>query len=282
MSVLCECKSLSGSNLIFSGDKAPLFHRDEPERYWIGYETELRSLIRHIAKDAGADSGQNLQALHKYAIDRAYGDDGRAVIASVEIPSPPISMSARAFRETKSGESQGDANQEFRGPVWNTILGLLSSMRAAKERSSRSSLSYIDSQEISFVGVDEFTRNAAFFLDAQLMRINFFHAIIVVKSKLWCASQDDFKQISSCRLFINDFTESVRYVDIVSEESAKEYISNLSTHIAASAKRSIAALWREVDRRNWWPGQVDRDLFKALHLKRERRQRRRRTSDGGR
>lgn len=263
--VFCECKNLSGTNLIFESSPVPK-SQSEIQSYWVGYDFELRAIASAIARDANTKEPAQLQALYEYVVSRAYPHDGLALRHSVVVPAPPIDLTSRAYRETKGGKMPDEnlAEGKKSNPSWNAVLSTLSSIRAAQARTRESVLSYLNTEDIKYLGLDNFIESISFFLDAQLMRYVFFHPFIVLNARLWNLEKEDLHEIGSARLFINNINGSDAYVDFVSESRAEEYIQVLTAHFAAAAKKSVSRLWEKLDAIEWEPGQAAEQLAKAI------------------
>jgi len=217
LTVICECKSLSSSNVILSAGAVPFLSRDGSISYWLGDSPQLDEIVSRISGEARVVEPSSLHALHTYVVDRAYPHEGRSIRHIVKMPPPPVDLVARAFRETKAGELS-DGEDSRPGPVWNAIRSSLSAVEAAKHRDGQASLGWVHGAAIARDGVEHFLKMTPFFLDAELMRFSYYHPFVTVSARLWSLEDNSIKEIGSSRLYISSIDGSHVYVDIVNNQ----------------------------------------------------------------
>jgi hypothetical protein len=201
MNVFCECKSLTGSNILLSQGALPKHSKNTVVDYWVGWD-DLRKIVLEIAEQTNINEHAKIKALYDYALGRAYPDGGKALSYAITMLPPPVDLIARAFRETKSGKIDSDhtPDQSRINPLWNAIQSVFSAVAAAKTHSRDTTLSYIQ-QEFRFQSVDEFIGLTAFFLDAELLRSGFFHPFVVLNARLWHLNENQLDEVETARLY---------------------------------------------------------------------------------
>lgn len=264
--IFCECKSLKGSNILFSQGKMPEHSRNTVMDYWVGNETELREIVLGIAEQMRIEHHAKIKALYDYAVGRAYAYEGRALRMPVSMPPPPVDLISRAFRETKGGEIKNDhtSDQGVISPLWNAIRSSLSATKAVAARARSTSLGWVSGTKLAFYGIEEFNSNIAFFLDAELLRNCFFHPIVVLNAGLWHLDENRVERINNVRLYMNNIESGPVYVDIVSESSAEQYIDAMILHFEKASRRSVSKLWKMIEELVWAPGQAEKALGDVL------------------
>lgn len=264
--ITCECKSLAGSNILFSPSEPPSSERFASMHFWLGYEKQVREMTLAIAEQAKIEHPSKIRALYNYIMSRAYTEEERAVCFPVSLPPPPVDIVSRSYRETKNGkidEEKTRANNR-QGVVWNAMRSCLSAREAIETRTKNYSLDYVEGNDFLFYGERNFATSMAFFLDASLLRNTYFHPFIVVRSQLWGATDGQLEKLNSARVYVSDIEHGHSYVDIVNFEAINEYISSMVDHYEKAARKSIKAMWDLVDEIGWGPGQKEDELFKVL------------------
>jgi hypothetical protein len=272
--VNCECRSLSGWNILFLPHKPKDPYDLRGARSWIGWD--LRTIVTNIAEQAKIVDYSRIKRIHDYATARAFVGGERAVIAGAVIDPPPVDVTAWSFRETRGGsrddENTGDRNQST--PVWNSIRSALDAAHAARLKSKETSLEWIYGLDLKFCGLNNFAHSAAFFLDAELFRSVFFHPFIVLDARLWSADIDGVSEVKSARLYVKDIGHTSSCVDVVNSRFADEYIDAMVKHYRKAAKASVERQWALMEEIGWEPGQARERLLAILRSKAPRRNQR--------
>jgi hypothetical protein len=171
LSVICECKSLSGWNVLLQkGTSHPLFEKFENRvlNHWSGFEEHVRENIELISQDV-AFRNCNRNLLYSHYTSRAHPDE-KQLTYYMTLLQPPVDLIATAFRATKGGTDE----RETANPIWGAIQSALSATEAAR----RSALSFTKSSTMDFASYRyepaELVRHIAFFFDAELTRRVFF------------------------------------------------------------------------------------------------------------
>jgi len=252
---ICECKNLHGYHLIFSDDQAPDF-QSGIDRYWVGVESELHKILHILSDLFEVNNAEKMKELHRLFINRAYNDSPQVV--SIDIPLPEVDVISRAFRETNSDKNR-DADSSV---IWKAILSLASSRSALKERYSQTDIEWVVHKEyLKFY--DDPAKDIAFFLDARLMMVSYYHAIIFVNSPLWKLADGKLSEVNSCRLYLHNMTGDNFYVDIVSYRESENYLRKYIHSISKTIDRGLVRLRRDIRRLEWFPGQKESD-FKSI------------------
>ena len=269
MDVFCECKSLVGSNVLLSPGKLPRFHRDEMMRYWVGVEEDLQKIVLNIAEQANVKNRGAIKALFDYVMSRAYPRNDAAVISPVSMRCPPVDLIARGFRETKNGKDDRDLESEKAriNPIWAAIQSSRSAMSAAITKSRNFAFDSIHGYELMFYGIDNFIDWASNYLDTELLRLSYFHPMIVVKSKLWKLDENEISEVMSARIVISSIGYDHFYVDIVNYSYIERYIELMISQFSKESRRSVSEVWKQLQNSEWMPGQAEGSLRAALGLK---------------
>jgi len=273
ISILCECKSLSGHNLVLlRGNPDPLFER-HVRNHWSGEEQHIRELVAVIGQTPYY-SQLSKKELYSYYGKRAY-PEGRGIAYQLRLRPPPVALVANAFRETKGGQVRGKEldDQGTASPLWSAIRSVLSATRAAENRFLAAMRSNISDRNPHTYDVQELVENDAFFFDAELVRAGCFHSVIFCKSKLFSLEETEITDVQSARLFIRNLDLDSRYVDIVNFDAAEAYIDRMISHFEKASSNAIRKTWDTLESLNWEPGQAFAELGKATGapLKRIRR-----------
>jgi hypothetical protein len=265
LDIVCECKSLGGSNIIFSNGSVPE-HCNNSMSYWIG--NDIVKFVTMTAEAYGISDKKKLRNIYAYASERAYPRGGMALRSPVNIPPPPVSIIARAFRETKCGKISKDKVFGKNGisPLWNAIMSCLSTMDSLRNRTAENVMQWVHDDNSAFYDVNKSAEFASFFFDAGLMRNSFFHPFIVLNATLWNLAESQLDSVESARLYIADINGKCVYVDVVNEAYADTYIESMVSHYKSASKRSIAGVWRLIEEIDWSPGQAEQEFKKALGL----------------
>lgn len=266
-SVISECKSLSGWNVILlKGDAHPTFKEFENRvvDHWTGNEEYLRELIEQILQYPAFRNGDS-NLLYSYYISRSHPDDMQLAY-HMRLLQPPVDLVASAFRATKSGTDERETNN----PLWSAIQSVLSATKAAKIRAVDTMRSYTQDFSPRTNGSSEFVRNIAFSFDSEVTRRSFFHPIVFCKSRLF-SLDDEFADVRSARIIVRDLDFGLKYVDLVTLDGAADYIDSMLSHFEKQAYNSIRKTWDRLDALHWEPGQASNQLAKALGLSKRRR-----------
>lgn len=262
--VFCECKTLSGSNVIFSEGVPDKYSRRNIDSYWIGNSSEIREIASQFLLESNIEDPEIWRSVHQYTLDRAYPNDGRAINAPVSMRPPPVDMIAHAFRETRNGSNQEKGPDGTRqNPIWSAILSSISATKAARKKTKDACLSYIHAGSHKTTDIEDIISSFSFFLDAELMRNSFFHSFIVVESPLWKLTNDSIEQIKSARLCISSIDSNETTIDIVSYKHSENYIRSMAKHFSKEGRNSIAAMWKWIERVEWEPT-GNEDALRAL------------------
>ena len=185
LSVICECKSLSGQSLILVKDTPDQILDNRISDHWLGYERHIRELVEIIEQGSYIPK-LNKRQLYSYYSSRAY-PAGRAIAYNLRLEPPPVALNATAFRETKGGQireretdSKGTAS-----PLWSAVRSVLSAAKAAENRSASTTRSYTSGRNPYAYDALELVKHDAFFFDAELLRVSCFHPIIFCKSRIY-------------------------------------------------------------------------------------------------
>jgi hypothetical protein len=268
ISIYCECKSLFGSNIIFSEGNPSKYFPDKTYDYWIGREGEIEDIIRTFTSALKLPGPVRLKKIYRYVMSRAYSEDGMALFAPSRMKPPPVQFIARSFRETKGGKDlrEGTAETGRISPIWSAARSSLSAINAGLERSRIVGLDYVHLTNPDFHDIKEVISNTAFFLDAELTRACYFHPFIVVGSKLWKICDDTLEEIISSRLIITNMSGENDYVDIVNNDHKDEYISYMIKHFEKESKKHLSKIWSHIYDINWQPGQHKSKLSRACGI----------------
>jgi hypothetical protein len=227
--VLCECKSLSGWNILFSRGEIEDPYENRMPYFWSGHEEHILEIVEAVSK-IPAFQCCNRNNLYGYYTDRAYPDGG-AIACHTHLPPPPVELIATAFRETKGG-SEGNRRFDGQGsnnPLWNAIRSVLAATNAAEARSLEIMRSY--TMEIkSYLHDDALVESQAFFFDAELMRHVCYHPVVFCKARLFQLNDDGLNDIKSARIYVRDLSSKHKYVDVVSIDVAAAYIEQALSH----------------------------------------------------
>jgi hypothetical protein len=266
ISAICECKSLSGHNLILLRGDTDQLLENRISDHWSGYEQHIRELVESIGQEPFY-SKSNKQQLYSYYSNRAY-PEGRAIVHQLRLQPPPVELNAIAFRETKGGQDRTKDvdNQGTASPLWSAIRSVLSAAEAAKQRSFETMRSYTSGRNPYAYDVLELTQLNAFFFDAELMRMACFHPVIFCKSRLFSLEQNEVHAVQSARLFIRNLDFNSRYVDIVNFDMAESYIERMISHFEETSLNAIRKTWDTLEGLSWSPGQASAQLAKAAGL----------------
>lgn len=276
--VLCECKNLSGSNVIFAASDPSRLDmlmniRNRMELHWIGQDQNLRDVAVEIAKsDDGILKPQaSAKDIYDYILKRAYAHTNSVMWYPASMPPPPVDAISTSFRETKGGElpdteTTDGSKLKKNNPVWNSIQSVLSSARAVEQQRRNNSLQWIDPKKLLTHGIENFASDFSFSLDVELCRFVFIHQFVVTKSKLWKLQDHEIISIDSARLYIKNVSKNVTYVDVVSEDSVETYVNNLNTCFAKNSRYWISRVWQSMDAVGWYPGQLHDELCNILKM----------------
>jgi len=139
LSVICECKSLSGWNVLLSkGAPNPLFGEFENRLidHWSGHEEHVREIVELISQEPSyRNCDKNL--LYSYFSRRAHPDDSQLAY-HMRLLQPPVDLIVSAFRATKSGTDE----REKINPIWSAMQSVLSATKAAEARAVETMRSY--------------------------------------------------------------------------------------------------------------------------------------------
>ena len=263
----CECKSLSGSNvLLLPGEITdPLQISGMP--FWLGWE--LERVVTNIAEQARITDLRKIKRLHDYVTGRAFVGSIAAVKRGVSMPRPPVDIIAWSFRETRGGEHEDDSsgNRNQPTPVWNAIRAATDAALAVRRKAIETSLDWVYGLDLKFYGTGKFAHFAAFSLDAELFRNVFFHSFVVLDARLWRANPNDISEVKSARLYLSDIDHDNNYVDMVNSKFLDEYIDAMVKHYLKFSRRSISKQWALMKEIGWEPGQDERKLLAILRSK---------------
>lgn len=253
--IVCECKSLSSSNIIFHDDENHS-HPTQPKHFWIGSEEEVKSILKQLRTIVKMEKIAEITLLTDYFYERAYMNHEQGLNSILRNYLPPVDIVTRAWRETKDGKLKEveSGNGLVGNPMWNAIRSAMSASEAVLKNTREASLSWLSINEISYRNAETFVHNLAFFYDAELLRHVIHHPIVVSKARLWNASHSDFQEVSSARCIIQDLNHHWTHVDIVTEAGVEQYIAKATHHFEQSARRAISELWKMIDRIGWEPG----------------------------
>ncbi len=265
VSIICECKSLFGSNLIFSDGKIPSYSMPVVDNYWAGFESEIKDITENITETIGKQS--RFGEIYQYFLGRSH-PDGSAIASPMHMPPPPVEIISTSFRETKGGKISTENGEDGKriSPAWSAIQSILSAVDASKLQSKSVSLDYIHGAEMKIYGSKFFVENVAYFFDSEVFRNSFFHPVIILNAKMWHLDNSSLNSISSARLFINNIDHELRYVDIVHEDFAESYIETCTSHFERQSQLAIAGFWAEIEAADWAAGEEKQKLAKALAL----------------
>ena len=257
--VLCECKSLSGLNILLKGGDVGS-HETEVKSYWSGYEEHIRRTVDLTPKEAPY-SNCNRDSLFSYYQRRAYPDE-MELAYPLTLTQPPVDLVATAFRTTKDGSDENRSKSQSIDPVWNAIQSVLSSSRAVENRAIN--VADTNSQIFRYGwNSKELAQRVAFFYDLELARRIYFHPIIFSKARMF-QIDEELKDVHTARLFIRNLNFDFEYIDLVSYDNASEYIDSMITHFEKHSKKAIRKTWDRLDDLGWQPGADSGRLSRAL------------------
>jgi hypothetical protein len=270
LSVICECKSLSGHNVIVLPYTPEEFSQNNVWGNWLGYERHIAELVETLGSTPHYAKA-NKRALYSYYTERAYPGD-KALTWEMRLDPPPIDFNATTFRETKGGadrkkEQEGASSQ----PLWSAIRSVLSATNALDSKfldtmrsytSGRSSLAYDAADAIKY---------DAYFFDLELLRRVCFHPVIFCKARIFHLENDELKEIKSTRIFIQGFDLEVRYVDIVHFGAARDYIRKMTAHFERKSKMAFRKTAKILEGLGWSPGQQSLEFAKVAGLHSKKR-----------
>lgn len=246
LSIICECKSLSGWNVLLRKGELD-WHENRLPGHWAGYENYITELIEKVTI-AAAFKNCDKSLLYSYFLRRAYPDN-KELSYELRLLQRPVDLIAAAFRPTKDG-SQG---RETNNPLWSAIQSVLSSTKAAERRAVEVMRSYTSDINPVALTPDKLIKSLAFFFDAELTRRAFVHPVIFCKSRLF-NMDDNFKEINSARIIVRDLDFNSRYIDIVNFSSAEAYINNTLASFEKQSCRLIRRTWNRLEELRWAPG----------------------------
>ena len=263
LSVICECKSLTGQNLIFLKGEPDRLLEGHLTDQWLGRENHIRELVDIIGRPSHYPK-PNRRQLYSYYSDRAY-PEGRAITYNLRLLPPPIALNATAFRETKGGQNrEKELDSHGTGsPFWSAIRSVLSATKAAEDRFVRTMRSYTSGRNPHAYDPLELVKYDAFFFDAELLRVGCFHPVVFCKSRLFSLEGNEVGDIQSARLFIRNLDFASRYVDIVSFDTAESYIDQMISHFEITSSSAIRKTWDTLENLKWTPGEAFAQLAKA-------------------
>jgi hypothetical protein len=259
ISIICECKSLLGHNVILQKGDIDQFMDDGVTHHWLGREEHIRELVEIIGQESYYPKS-NRKQLYSYYSGRAY-PEGRAIAHSLRLEPPPVALSATAFRETKGGQLN---SQETASPLWSAIRSVLSATKAAEDRFFKTMRSYTSGRNPLAYELLELVKHDAFFFDAELLRLGCFHPVIFCKSRLFSLEANEVRDVQSIRLFIRNLDFQSRYVDIVNFDAAELYVDQMVSHFEKVSSSAIRKTWDKLESLNWTPGQAFAQLAKAV------------------
>jgi hypothetical protein len=251
--VVCECKSLSGSDVLLSPGEfnSPFDSRMIGD--WSGYDRHMRELVEFIAQDPTFPNC-NKNLLYSYFRDRAYPDD-LELVYDLKLPSPQIELTATAFRETKGGRDDKDRPDRV-SPLWNAFQSVLAATTALEARTLETMRAW--SMERSSYGYEqnEFIRNLAFIFDAELARRVSYHPVVFCKAKLFNLTESGIEDVQSARIYLGNLSFQYRYIDVVRIENAVSYLDDSLTHFEKLSSKAIRKTWDRLEDLQWAPGQA--------------------------
>jgi|SRR3954452_1358121 hypothetical protein len=268
LSIFCECKSLSGWNILLAkGDIDPHYELRLLD-HWSGSEEHIRELVNLVSNDpAYRECDKNL--LYGYYSKRSHPDHFQLAYHS-RLSQPPVDVIAAAFRATKGGPEDSDTFN----PLWGAIQSSLSAVKAAQTRSIETTKSYTWQPSIFAGSRSEFLRTNATFFDAELLRRVFFHPIVFCKSRLF-SLDSSLTEVHSARIFIRDLDFAFKYVDLVHFDSASQYINSMLDHFELQARQSLRKTKKRLRQLGWETGQAIKEFERALGVSKKLRVRNR-------
>lgn len=264
LSIICECKSLSGQNLILQKGDADSLMENYVSNQWSGHEDHIRELVEIVGQDSYYPK-PNRRQLYSYYSGRAY-PEGRGIAHNLRLRPPPMALNVGAFRETKGGQTR-ERELDTASPFWSAIRSVLSATKAAEDRFVKAMRSYTSGRNPYSYDLRELVELDAFFFDAELLRVGCFHPVIFCKSRLFSLEENEVRDVASARLFIRNLDFKSRYVDIVSFDTAESYIDQMVSHFETTSVSAIRKTWDTLKGLNWTPGQAFTQLAKAAGAK---------------
>lgn len=261
LSVICECKSLSGWNVLLQHGERE-FHENMVGDHWSGHDERISELIELIlSRPAYRKSDGHL--LYSYYSHRAHPDN-RQLTLDLKLLQPPVDLVATAYRATKSGAEEKPrlSDREIMNPIWSTIRSILSATKAVELSSSGATKSWTDIKPYH-LDKTRLAQDLAFFFDVELTRRVLFHPVIFCKARLFCID-DDLKEVRSARLFVRNLDFQSRYVDLVRFDCAADYIGAMLSDFDKQAHKAIRKTWDRLEELHWQPGQASDRLAQAL------------------
>lgn len=264
LSIICECKSLSGWNVLLLKGDFDSKHENRLMNHWSGYNSHLRNLVEEISQyPAYQNSNGNL--LYSYYSRRAFPDE-MELSYHMRLLQPSVDLIATAFRATKSGADE----RETINPLWSAIQSSLSATEAAKIRAVDTMKSYTTDFGPNVNKEIDLIHQNAFFFDTELTRRVFFHPVVFCKSRLFNIDQG-MNEVRSARIFVRDLDFEFKYVDFVNFDGAADYIDAMLRHFEKQSRKSIRRTWDRLEELEWQPGQASNQLVRALGQSRHSR-----------
>jgi hypothetical protein len=256
-STYCECKSLVGWHIIVADDDVASEQMEIS--FWIGRERHTNHIFRSIVEQAEVHEKRKMKAIYDYLVDRSH--PGLALTYDCRLNFPPVDVFSKSYKETNTK----DVKDENASVIWKAALTLFGLMKLDEERSLETAKGYIAEEGgLARYGKTSFISSAAFFYDAELMRVIYNHSVLFVKSQIWCLRAGRLERVESVRLHFSHIHDEPRYIDLVDYAAAEKYISRFCAHIDEMADTSVRKLWKRQRRLQFYPGQSAARLSRLL------------------
>jgi hypothetical protein len=272
--IICECKSLGGYHLVFYQHNQeedlnlPYFEQTVP-RIWLGHDIEESVDLIGDTFLKGMPS-RRFSMLRQYLVNRAFPDE-LSIWGASQLAPPPTDIFASAFRETNSAIVRDESSSV----VWKSMLGLFSTYEAMRLREMKRRNEFIVPRyRRNDAGSTEAARSIAVFYDSEGCRVFFAHLVLVLKARLWSIGDGKIREISSCRLNVNNIDFNRHYIDIVNEATIETYAQSTLAHFDDYAKSSREFMSARLRDLGWRCGQESNRLAGILGAKSEKSRRR--------
>jgi hypothetical protein len=224
ISLIVECKSIKGWNLLFYPAR-PLKRHDRRSEYWFGAEIEFHP-DRIVAALSGAgmsveEISHTRELLRIQLINRS-ADDRWFIL---DVPSPK--ERATAFRETNVESEKDEIDKSV---LWRAMQATQSALNSILHSSFEASIANI---KLGLLLEEYNPANkpvaAALWAFKELQRTSHFHPVVVVEAPLRVLAGATLRKVPWLRLEQRMFSaEDDRWVDVVNVEAFATYAAYIS------------------------------------------------------
>lgn len=254
LSIICECKSLSGWNVLLQKGDLDRVLENRLVDHWSGFDEHVMEIVDLMSQERDYRKCDK-RLLYSYYNGRAY-PDGLELACHMTLLQPAVDLIATAFRATKGGSDEREAIN----PFWSAIQSVLSATTAAKISAVETMKSYTHGFKPYASEQKELVENIAFFFDTELARRVLVHPVIFCKSRLFSVL-DDMTDIRSARILVRN----------LNFDNAAGYIGTMLSDFEKQAHKSIRKTWNRLEELRWQPAQGSKQLAQALGLSKRTR-----------